>query len=128
VILVDTSIWIGHLQTGEPRLAALLCKGEVLGHAWVTGELAMGTISQRQEVLGLLANLPQARIATHSEVMTLIEARQLFGVGIGYVDAHLLAATLLTDRARLWTRDKRLAATAADLGLAANAPSAPGSR
>lgn len=125
MILVDTSIWIGHLQTGEPWLATLLNEGNVLGHAWVTGELAMGTISQRQEILRLLANLPQARSATHEEVITLIEARQLFGRGIGYVDAHLLAATLLTDRARLWTRDKRLAATAADLGLAANAPSAP---
>lgn len=125
MILIDTSIWIDHLRTGDPWLATLLNEGNVLGHAWVTGELAMGTISQRQEVLGLLANLPQARSATHAEVMTLIEARQLFGLGIGYVDAHLLAATLLTDSARLWTRDKRLAATAADLGLAANAPSAP---
>ncbi len=118
MILVDTSIWIDHLRTGQPRLSALLDEGHVLGHAWVTGELAMGTLSQRQEILGLLANLPQARSASETDVMTLIETRRLFGLGIGYVDAHLLAATLLTDGARLWTRDRRLAATASDLGLA----------
>ena len=44
--------------------------------------------------------------------------RHLFGLGIGYVDAHLLAATMLTTGAKLWTRDKRLAATAAQHGLA----------
>ena len=40
------------------------------------------------------------------------------GRGIGYIDAHLLAATALADPARLWTRDRRLTATARDLGLA----------
>ncbi len=118
MILVDTSIWIDHLSSGEPRLAALLAGGHVLGHAWVTGELAMGTLTQREEILGLLANLPQARLASETEVMTLIETRRLFGRGIGYVDAQLLAATLLTDGAALWTRDKRLASAASDLGLA----------
>ena len=39
------------------------------------------------------------------------------GVGIGYVDAHLLASARLGG-AMLWTRDKRLHATAAELGLA----------
>jgi hypothetical protein len=37
---------------------------------------------------------------------------------IGYLDAHLLAAVSLTPPARLWTRDKRLAVVAANLGLA----------
>ncbi len=78
----------------------------------------MGTLTQREEILGLLANLPQARLASETEVMTLIETRRLFGRGIGYVDAHLLAATLLTDGAALWTRHKRLASAASDLGLA----------
>jgi hypothetical protein len=43
----------------------------------------------------------------------------LSGLGIGYVDAHLLASVKLTDDARLWTRDGRLAAAAARLDLAA---------
>jgi predicted nucleic acid-binding protein len=122
VILVDTSIWIDHLRKGDPGLASLLRDGRVLAHTFVIGELAMGQVSQRQEILQLLADLPHAEVASADEVMALVESRQLFGVGIGYVDAHLLASTLLTSGARLWTRDKRLAATASTLGLTAGVP------
>ena len=118
MILVDTSIWIDHLRTGDPELGELLRDGQVLAHPWVTGELALGHLSRRSEILGLLHNLPQATVATDDEVLTLIDERQLFGLGIGYVDAHLLAATTLTTAARLWTRDKRLAAVAGQHGLA----------
>jgi len=118
VILVDTSIWIDHLRTGEPELSELLRDGQVLVHPWVTGELALGHLSRRSEILGLLQNLPQAIVATDDEVLTFIDKRHLFGLGIGYVDAHLLAATTLTTAARLWTRDKRLAVVAVQHGLA----------
>lgn len=117
MILVDTSIWIDHLRTGDPQLVALLQEGNVLGHPWVTGELALASLSRRTEVLGLLHNLPQATVATHVEVLTLIDHDRLFGLGIGYVDAHLLASTRLSADARLWTRDKRLHATAVQLEL-----------
>ncbi len=117
MILVDTSIWVDHLRVGDPKLAALLHDGEVLTHPWVIGELALGQLSRRSEILGLLRNLPQAKAATEAEVLDLIENQQLFGLGIGYVDAHLLAATMLTTGAALWTRDKRLAAVAVHLGL-----------
>ncbi len=118
MILVDTSIWIDHLRTGDRELGELLRDGQVLAHPWVTGELALGHLSRRSEILGLLHNLPQATVATDDEVLTLIDKRQLFGLGIGYVDAHLWAATTLTTAARLWTRDKRLAAVAVQHGLA----------
>ena len=117
MILVDTSGWIDHLRTGDPQLTARLQEAQVLAHPWVIGELALGQLSGRSEILGLLSNLPRATIATEAEVMTLVETRHQFGLGIGYVDAHLLAATLLTTAASLWTRDKRLAAVAADLGI-----------
>lgn len=119
MILVDTSVWIDHLRAGDAGLAALLENGRVLGHPWVAGELALGRLSAREEVLGLLANLPQAEVAEHREVMALIERRRLDGRGIGYVDAQLLAATLLTDCATLWSRDRRLRAAAEHLGVAA---------
>ncbi|MFD4421920.1 type II toxin-antitoxin system VapC family toxin [Agromyces sp. NPDC058484] len=118
MILVDTSIWIDHLRTGNPELVALLQDGHVLAHPWVTGELALGHLSHRSELLGLLHNLPQATVATDVEVLTLIDSRHLFGLGIGYVDAHLLAATMLTTGALLWTRDKRLGSVAVQHGLA----------
>jgi predicted nucleic acid-binding protein len=113
VILVDTSIWIDHFRTGDDKLAEILFDGDVLTHPWVIGELALGRLALREEILGLLRNLPQATVATEDEVLTLIDNRRLFGLGIGYVDAHLLAATMLSSGARLWTRDKRLAAVAA---------------
>lgn len=120
MILVDTSVWIDHLRTGDPHLVELLEDARVLAHPWVTGELALGRLSQRDEILGLLSQLPQATVATDVEVLTLIENQRLSGLGIGYVDAHLLAATLLTPGARLWTRDKKLRATATRQGLASN--------
>jgi len=101
-------------------LVHLLNHGLVLAHPWVTGELALGHLSQRQDILGLLTGLPSAEIATDAEVLGLIEAEQLYGLGIGYVDAQLLAATRLTADARLWTADKRLAVVARRLRLLAD--------
>lgn len=118
MILVDTSVWIDHLRVGDPQLAELLQDGRVLAHPWVIGELSLGRLSRRSEILGLLRNLPQAKTATEAEVLALVQHQQLFGLGIGYVDAQLLAATLLTTGTDLWTRDRRLAAVAAQLGLA----------
>jgi predicted nucleic acid-binding protein len=118
VILVDTSMWVDHLRHGDPRLSALLEDARVLAHPWVTGELALGQLSRRDEILGLLHNLPQATVASEAEVRTLIESRRLFGSGIGYVDAQLLAATVITPGARLWTRDRRLEAVAVRQRLA----------
>ncbi len=98
-------------------LAGLLGRGQVLGHDVVTDELACGMIPQRGETLRLLAGLPQAQVAFHAEVLRIIDLHDVAGAGIGYVDAHLLAATLLTQDARLWTRDRRLAAVAQRLGV-----------
>lgn len=121
MILVDTSIWVDHLNHGDRHLISALRHGRVLVHPFVVGELALGNLRQRQTVLGDLSNLPAAIVASDDEVHALIERRRLFGLGIGYVDAHLLAATMLTAGARFWTRDKRLAAIAGQLGLAASA-------
>ncbi len=126
MILVDTSIWIDHLRAGDAALSALLEQGEVLSHPWVTGELALGIISNRAEVIGLLGNQAHAVVASDDEILRLIEFHALHGTGIGYVDAQLLAATLLTPDARLWTRDKRLAEIAGGLGIVAETGAAGG--
>jgi predicted nucleic acid-binding protein len=119
VILVDTTVWIDHFRGGDPLLVELLDRGEALGHPWVTGELALGHMRARAEILRLLGQLPQATVATAPELLSFIEGHELFGLGIGYVDAQLLAATLLTDDAQLWTRDRRLREAAERLGTAA---------
>lgn len=119
MILVDTSIWVDHLRAGHAALERLLERSAVLGHPWVTGEIALGRLARRTEVLTLLAMLPPAVVATTEEIATLIESRGLAGLGIGYVDAGLLAAALLTPETRLWTADRRLAAVAERLGCRA---------
>lgn len=117
MILVDTSIWIDHLRSGDASLSVALDRSEVLMHPAVLGEIALGNLAQRDEVLTLMSGLPQAVVADDAEVLGLIASAALHGRGIGYVDACLLAATRLTADARLWTRDRRLARAAADLGI-----------
>ena len=119
MILVDTSIWVDHLRAGNQQLATLLDTGQVLAHPFVTGEIALGSLKARRTILVALSDLPQARVATDLEVLDFIELHALAGLGIGYVDVHLLAAIRLTEDAALWTRDKRLHATASRMGLAA---------
>jgi len=118
MILVDTSVWVDHLRDGTPALAAALEQGRVLTHPFILGELACGNLKNRGEVLQLLEELPAAPMATDPEALDFIERRALMGRGIGYVDVHLLASVALAGTAQLWTRDKRLAAVAADLELA----------
>jgi len=119
VILVDTSVWVDHLRHGLHPLKAALEGGEVVMHPWVIGELACGNLRHRTQLLNLLQGLPGATVAQDSEVLALIERKQLMGRGIGYVDAHLLASARLS-RCWLWTHDRRLAARADDLGVAAS--------
>lgn len=122
MILVDTSVWVDHLRSGNDRLDALLRTGSVLGHQWVTGEIALGNVKNRSEILALLGGIPQATLAQPVEIVGLIERETLHGNGIGYVDCQLLASTLLTPNAALWTHDKRLRAVASRLGIQATLP------
>ena len=119
MILVDTSVWADHLRAGDTTLTALLEAGRVLVHPFVIGELALGNLRQREIVLGALSDLPQATVATDAEVLHFIDHQALFGRGVGYVDAHLLAAVRMTAGAELWTHDKRLRIVADQLRLAA---------
>lgn len=121
MILVDTSIWVDHLRSDLPQLAERLERGEVATHPWVIGELACGNLQHRQTVLGLLSALPRVVTATDHEVLLTIENRRLMGRGIGFIDAHLLTSAMLSNAA-LWTRDRRIAAVARDLGLPSPSP------
>jgi predicted nucleic acid-binding protein len=116
MILVDTSVWIDHLRAGNDRLKALLFDEQVLCHRFVIGELACGTLQRREEILTMLRALPEAHWVDHEEVMKFLEARRLYGRGIGWVDLHLLASTLLTG-CSLWTFDKPLRKAAAVLNV-----------
>ncbi|HHQ41149.1 MAG TPA: type II toxin-antitoxin system VapC family toxin, partial [Chromatiales bacterium] len=116
MILVDTSVWIDHLRTGEPHLVALLERSQVLMHPFVLGELACGNLRRRADVLRHLGALPRSPVATDDEVLRFIEVHRLMGKGIGWIDVHLLAAVALSPGTRLWTRDRRLDTVARTLG------------
>ena len=115
-MLVDTSVWVDHLRRGNARLVSRLNDGEVESHALVIGELACGNLRRRKEVLALLRSLPHVIEAEHDEVLALIESKKLHGLGLGWVDVHLLASAML-GHTGLWTLDKRLAEQARQLGV-----------
>ena len=117
-MLVDTSVWVRHFRDGDAHLATALERAEVWTHPWVIGELACGRLSDRATVLGLLRALPWTPVAGVDEALALIERRSLMGRGIGWVDVQLLASALLAG-IRVWTFERRLAAVAAELGVAA---------
>ena len=119
MILVDTSIWIDHLHRTEPDLVAVLEEAEVCLHPMIIGELALGSLRDRSAILSMLADLPAVSVATHAEVLQLIESNALYGTGLSLVNAHLLAALRLSEATKLWTRDRRLHPAARRLGVAA---------
>ena len=116
MILVDTSIWVNHLRRHDAVLAAHLEAGEVLCHPYVIGEIGLGVLKRRQQVIELLVALPSATVVSHDEAMTFVDQRRLAGLGVGWVDIHL-AASAVVSRARLWTADRRLADVARVLRL-----------
>ena len=120
MILVDTSVWIEHFRGEEHRLRDYLNRGIVLGHPFVTGELACGNLKNRGYVLTLISKLPAAAKASDKEVLEFIEKRALSGLGIGYIDMHLLTSTAITTDTRLWTLDKRLYSIAKEMDLGVN--------
>jgi predicted nucleic acid-binding protein len=119
MILVDTSVWIDHINVSEPLLVKLLNQERVLTHPYVIGEISLGSLRNRDTVLGALSDLPAAPAATPEETLYLIEKEILFNRGIGFVDASLLASARLCPGTTIWTRDKRLKKAAEELGLSA---------
>ena len=114
MVLVDTSVWINHLRTGNPYLVRLLEGNVVAIHDFVIGELACGNLKNRQECLSLLGLLPRCRQASHEEVLFFIEHKRLMGRGLGYIDVCLLASATISG-CRLWTEDRKLAGMAKEL-------------
>ncbi len=116
MVLVDTSIWVSHFRKGDHHLQELLVDEQVLCHPFIIGELACGGLKNRKEIIALLKALPGAITAETDEILEFIEHQKLIGVGIGLVDVHLLASTLLT-KALLWTSERSLRAAATRLDI-----------
>lgn len=118
MILADTMIWADHIGHPNAQLFELLDAEKIVMHPYVIGELSLGNLPERSRFIAELSRLPRPPIAKHREVANLIESAKLHGTGIGYVDAHLVASTMLMANGRLWTLDKRLATVATRLGIA----------
>lgn len=115
--MADTSVWIDHFRSTSAELDAQLRRGAVIMHQFVLGELACGNLAHRSETLLELKELDEAPVADAGEVLELIERNRLYGRGIGWVDAHLLASLRLEPDVHLWTRDRRLFSVGRELGL-----------
>jgi predicted nucleic acid-binding protein len=122
MILADTSVWIDHRRKGDPRLAELLLRQQIVMHTMVLGELACGSLKGREQVLQLWHRLPRLEAVSDETAMQYLEHHTLMSRGIGFVDVHLLAAVAGHQGARLWTNDKRLADIAQELGLCFQPP------
>jgi predicted nucleic acid-binding protein len=120
LILADTSVWIDHLRSGNQELQQLLDQGQIVIHPFVIAELALGSLRESTKTLALLDLLPQVQVAQTNEVRLTIEARRLYSLGIGLIDAHLIASVLINPSTLLWTKDKCLRKVAARLRLHAN--------
>jgi predicted nucleic acid-binding protein len=97
-----------------------LNEGQIVIHPSIVAELALGSLQERTRTLALLDLLPQVRVAQLSEVRRMIEARRLYGLGIGLIDAQLIASVFINSSTLLWTRDKRLRKAAESLGIHAS--------
>jgi len=118
MILVDSSVWVDHFRSSSSQLTHHLDEAEVLSHPFIVGELVVGTLRGVHPVVRAMREMPQALVASHTEFMIFLEQHKLSGLGLSFVDVHLLAATALTPDAALWTRDRRLHQAAVRIGLA----------
>lgn len=121
MILLDTTIWVDHLRNSDPTVVSMLQAQAIVMHSAVLGEILLGNFRDRRAVFSALKEVPRIQGATDDDVIRLLDLHQLFGSGVGFVDAHLVAACLLTGKTYLWTRDRRLEAVASRLGISANA-------
>jgi predicted nucleic acid-binding protein len=122
VILADTSVWIDHLRSGNKEMGQHLHQGRIVIHPFIVAELALGSLRDRARTLALLDLLPQVKVAQLHEVRLMIESRHLYSLGIGLIDAELIASALIDPPTLLWTKDKPLRKVAEALGIHAHLP------
>jgi predicted nucleic acid-binding protein len=122
VILADTSVWIDHLRSENKEMRNQLTQGRIVIHPLIVAELALGSLRHRTRALALLDFLPQVRVAQLHEVRLMIESRRLYNLGIGLIDAELIASIFINSPTLLWTKDRRLRKVAEALGIHANLP------
>ena len=120
MVLVDTSVWIRTFwgqAPYAPEMHKLLARDEVAGHEMIYGELLIGDRGGRRDFLSAYEQMYQAGVVPHDEVVAFVRRRGLHGMGVGWIDVHVLASAL-AERMPLWTADRNLAVVAKTLGVA----------
>jgi predicted nucleic acid-binding protein len=120
VILVDSSVWIAHFDTPNGSLNELLRMDQAGMHPFVLGEIALGYMRNRESIMSELRELPPLIVVDNEEVLDFIMQNRLSGLGVGYVDAHLLISTAATAGCSIWTFDQRLRRAAQKLSLSSD--------
>jgi predicted nucleic acid-binding protein len=111
MVLADTSVWVAHFRKSNASFESLLTNDQILCHPLILIELACSSPpAPRSKTLNHLKTLQQATLA-------FIEQHQLQESGCGAIDVSLLASTLLSENAQLWTLDKSLEKLAVRLGI-----------
>ncbi len=116
MVLVDTSVWVSHFRGGNTLLQTLLLEEVVVCHPFIIGEVACGHLKDRKKIISLFQALPSVTMPEHTEVLEFLERNRLMGLGMGWIDVHLLASALL-NRVSLWTMDKKLREVATRLNV-----------
>jgi hypothetical protein len=115
--LFQSTVRADHLRATDKALAALLDTGMVLAHPFVTGELALGNLRQREIVLNALADLPMP--ASRQTRRFFISSTAMGCSDAGSDISTPICSPRRTDgRCGVWTNDKRLRGVAVKLGLA----------
>ena len=116
-VVVDSNVWVHHWRSNNVLLVDMMADGEIWTHPIVIGELSMGTLRTRDRTLWDLTRLGRPQLATDMETRHMVEANRLWGRGIGWNDAKILASVVIGN-CLLWTGDRRLAECAAEMGVA----------
>jgi predicted nucleic acid-binding protein len=114
--LVDTSVWLNHFRSSDAALISLLEEGLAGAHPFVVGELASGNLKQRAQTLSYFRALPCLPLASEAEAHGLLEDHRLWGLGLGWVDLHLLTAASIAGW-QVLTADRTMHAAAVKLRL-----------
>ena len=93
-----------------------MANNEVGTHPFVIGEFAVGNLKDRAKTLKYFRRLEQPSIPADDEVHYLLESRQMYGRGIGWIGLHILAAAKLSGWS-LYTADTAMAAAARQIGI-----------
>jgi hypothetical protein len=116
-MLIDTSVWIDHLRRTDDVLLGAVASDLAVTHDFVIGELASGSLPAGEPFLTWLRTMRRVPVAAHDECEAMLASHGLYGIGLGWVDVHLLAAARVSGET-LYTRDRAVRKVAERIGVA----------